>query len=66
MYIVKWTKEFTSGPLKGIFYDSELDFNSLDSAAKYVNFLHAHKTIPVKPCAGIDEYICHLPRIVPS
>lgn len=63
-YLVKWTKEFTSGPLKGLFYDSQLSFVNLNDATEYVAHLHRHRDVPVTPCAGIDYYICHGARIV--
>lgn len=49
-----------SGNLKGIFIDSELSFATLDAAREYVNFLNNHKTIPVDPCVGDSEYLCHM------
>jgi len=61
-FTVKWSKEFTKGPLKGLFYDSELSFPTLETACSYIAFLHAHKTIPVK-AIGNDDYICHMARI---
>lgn len=61
-YIVKWTKEFVSGTLDGITYDTELEFDSLDSATRYVTFLHEHKTDPVLAFGG-SHYLCHLARI---
>ncbi len=63
-YKVKWTKEFVAGHLKGIWFDSELGFITLELATEYVAFLHKHKTKPVTPCVGTSSYICHMARIV--
>lgn len=64
-YVVKWSKEFVTGHLKGIWYDSSLGFECLDSATRYVAFLHEHKEKPVEAFGGSD-YLCHLARIVPG
>lgn len=61
-YTVKFTKEFVSGNLNGIMLDASIDFNSLESANDYINFLHAHKTVPVISLDS-SNYICHLARI---
>lgn len=61
-YIVKWTKEFVSGNLEGITYDTELEFNSLDSATRYMGFLHEHRDKPVIAFGG-SHYLCHMARI---
>lgn len=61
-YIVKWSKEFVNGNLKGIWYDTELSFSSLELACNHVNYCHAHKTKPVKAINSSD-YLCHMARI---
>ena len=61
-YIVKWTKEFVSGTLEGITYDTELEFDSLDRATQYVAHLHDHKAEPVQAFGG-SHYLCHMARI---
>jgi hypothetical protein len=62
-FIVKWSKQFVSGPLKGIWYDSQLDFADLGEAIRYVEFLRSHKNEPVKSIGGGD-YLCHISRLV--
>ena len=62
MYIVRFTKLFVSGTLKGLTYDSSLDFQSLDDAARYLAFLHRHIKKPVDVVAG-SQYTCHCARI---
>lgn len=56
--------EFVSGSLEGLFHDSELSFHSLEDANHFMNFLHAHKEVPVEPIQGNSAYIFHLARIV--
>lgn len=63
-YLVKWSKEFVSGPLKGLHYPSQLGFDSLDDATRYVAFLHEHTTKPLMPGMGISQYTCYGARIV--
>lgn len=61
-YIVKFSKWFVSGPLNGLMYDSQLTFGDLDSATRYVAFLHGHVEKPVKSLS-VSDYTCHLARI---
>lgn len=60
--VVKFTKEFVSGSLKGMFYDTTVKAHSLEDANEWINYCHAHKTLPVKAIGGGD-YIIHLARI---
>lgn len=61
-FTVKFTKEFVSGNLNGLMYYTSIEFPSLDAACEYINFLHAHKTVPVISLDS-NDYICHLARI---
>ena len=63
MFIVKWSKYFVNGSLKGLWFDASLDFDSLDAATHYMAFLHGHVVIPVKAIGGTD-YTCHMATLV--
>lgn len=62
MYVVKFIKSFTKGPLKGLNVDVQVSFPTLDSATQYMNHCIRHITTPVKSIGGAD-YTCHLARI---
>ncbi len=62
MFIVKWSKYFVSGSIKGLWFDTSLNFDSLDAATHYMAFLHGHALIPVKAIGGAD-YTCHMARL---
>lgn len=57
MYQVKFTKEFVSGHIKGLTYDSAMLFNNKTSAENYVAFLKKHHEKPVRAFGGAD-YVC--------
>lgn len=60
--VVKFTKEFVSGSLIGLMYDTTVKVSSLEEANSWINFCHAHKSLPVKSVGGPD-YLIHLARI---
>lgn len=55
---VKFKKKFVQGTLKGLEYDTSLDFPGIESAIWYTEFLNLHKE---KPVYSLDSsyYTCH-------
>lgn len=63
LYIVKFSKKFVSGNLKGLIYDeARLSFFSLQDASEYISFCNKHSKIPVKSLDS-SNYTIHLARI---
>ena len=62
VYTVRWTKYFVSGNLKGLTYDTSMQFGTLDAACRWISWLHEHIEVPVK-AIGSSDYTCHTARI---
>lgn len=59
-YIVRWTMEFTTRHMKGVFIDNELDFSTNDEARDFVSHLNSG---PIETYEG-NTYIAHQARVV--
>ena len=56
-YAVKFIKFFVNGNLENLAHNSVLTFATLEAAAEYVSFCHAHRNKPVSSVGGPDYTI---------
>lgn len=59
---VTFTKEFVSGNLKGLFFDTAMSVPDLDHANRLMAWCHKHKAVAVESIDG-NDYLIHMATI---
>jgi len=59
---VTYTKEFVTGNLKGLMFDTAVGVPDLEHACRLVAWCHMHKLVAVQSIDGCD-YIIHMATI---
>lgn len=61
--VVRYSKEFVTGNLKGIWVDVVLPVVNLESANSHINWAHSHKDKPCGDLFGSGTFLVHMARI---